>query len=68
MIAARIARRLVRKIVKPAALLLVEAQLRSSEARVKRLTNPPLILVPVQRRARQRQIELIGRRNLVRGW
>jgi len=68
MIAVRIARRLVRKAIKPAALWLVERQLRGSEARVKRLINVPCILVPVQRNARKHQVQLIGRRNQIRGW
>lgn len=67
-VAVRIARRLARKAIKPAALLLVDAQLRSNQARVERLVNPPRILVPVQRKARKRQIELINRRNEIRGW
>lgn len=67
-VAARIARSLARKAFKPAALLLVHAQLRSNQARVERLINPPRMLVPVQRKARKRQIQLINRRNEIRGW
>jgi len=67
-VATRIARRLARKAVKPAALLLVEAQLRTNQARVEQLINPPRILVPVQRKARKRQIKLIARRNQIREW
>jgi len=66
--AARIARRLVRKAVKPAALMMLDAQLRSNQARVERLSNPPRMLAPVQRKARKRQIELIARRNQIQGW
>lgn len=66
--ARRIARRLVRKLAKPGALWLVEHQLRGSEVRVRHLANPPRMLVPAARKARQRQVELIARRNQIRGW
>jgi len=66
--AARIARRLVRKAVKSAALMMLEAQLRSNQARVEHFSNPPRMLVPVQRKAHKRRIELIARRNQIQGW
>lgn len=67
-VAIRIVRRLVRKVVKPAALLLIEAQLRSSEARESDCITARGMTIAVERDERKRQVELISRRNVIRGW
>jgi hypothetical protein len=68
MIAARVARRLVRKIVKPAALWVTARALRRAEARAEHLMQLRRDIVPVERRERERAVRLIGRRNQIRGW
>lgn len=66
--ATRVARRLVRKLAKPAALWLIERQLHSSAAREADVIAARGITVPLARYERKRQVDLIARRNLVRGW
>lgn len=68
MIAARIARRLARKVAKPAVLWWIEMQLLASEARETDCITARGVAVPLRPYERQRQVQLIGRRNLVRGW
>lgn len=68
MIAARIARRLARKAVKPMALYLVELQLASSQAREQDVITARCVTVSLEREERKRQVELIARRNLIRSW
>lgn len=68
MIAARIVRRLARKLFKPAALWLNASQLASSEAREKDLITARGITVPMEQYERKRQVELIARRNQIRSW
>jgi hypothetical protein len=68
MIAARIARRLVRKAVKPAALYLVELQLLASEARESDCITARGVTASTARDERKRRVQLIGRRNEIRGW
>ena len=68
MSAARIARRLVRKAIKPAALWLNARQLASSEAREQDLIIARGITVPRERYERHLQVELVARRNQIRGW
>jgi len=67
-IAARIARRLARKAVKPLALYLVDLQLRSSQAREADMIIARGVTVPLEREERKRQVELIARRNIIRSW
>lgn len=64
----RILRRLVRRVVKPAALLLIEAQLRGSVARESDCIAARGMTISVERDERKRQVELISRRNQIRGW
>lgn len=66
--ARRIARRLARKLAKPAALLIIDCQLRSSRARAPGFIVAGGVTLELARHERQRQVELIARRSLVRGW
>jgi len=66
--AKRVARRLVRKLAKPAALWMIERQLRSSAAREADVITARGINVSMRQYERKRQVDLIARRNLVRGW
>ena len=68
MIAARIARRLVRKLVKPFALWLAERALRASEAEADRLMNMRTDLALLELTERRHQVELAARRNKIRNW
>ena len=68
MIADRIARRLARKLVKPAALWLNARQLRSSEARAGDMITARGVTVSMERYERLRQVELVARRNQIRSW
>jgi hypothetical protein len=65
---ARIARRLARKAVKPIALRFVELQMLASEARESDCITARGVTVPMKRYEQQRQVELIARRNVIRGW
>lgn len=66
--AARIARRLVRKIVKPAALWLNALQLRDAEEDADFYKQMRDNLVVVEKKARVRAVRLVGRRNEIRTW
>jgi len=66
--AKRIVYRLARKLLKPTALWWNQAQLASSEAREKDMLIARGITVPLERYERQLQVELIARRNRIRGW
>jgi hypothetical protein len=68
MIAARIARRLARKLAKPAALWLNARALARAETNAEHLMRMRAQIVPVERRERERAVQLIGRRNEIRGW
>lgn len=68
MIAARIARRLVRKIAKPAALWLTQRALRKAEARADYFLQLRNQVVPFELRERRRTVELTARRNQIQGW
>lgn len=68
MIATRIARRLVRKAIKPAALWLNALQLRDAEEDADFYKNMRRDLVAVEQRARVRAVQLAGRRNEIRTW
>ena len=63
LITGRIARRLARKLAKPAALWRIERQLRGSRSRATTVTRGAAAQLQ-----RQHQVQLIGRRNLIRGW
>jgi hypothetical protein len=67
-IAARIARRLVRKLVKPVALWWTSQQLRRSEMLADHYHSLRVELVPLERREREQAVRLVGRRNQIRGW
>lgn len=68
MTAARIVRRLVRKLAKPAALWLAERALRRAEARAEYLMQMRRQIVPIERAERVRAVQLVGRRNQIRSW
>ena len=68
MIAARIARRLVRKIVKPVVLWWTDRALREAEDQADFYMHLRQAAGPMERNQRERQVRLIGRRNQVRGW
>jgi len=64
----RIARRLVRKIVKPAALWLNDCALRHSEEKFEDFQAMRGLLPHYEQQEKLRQVQLIGRRNHIRGW
>lgn len=66
--AARIARRLVRKLVKPAALWLNDRALRQSEAQFAHFQTMRGLLPHYEQHEKLRQVKLIGRRNQIRTW
>jgi hypothetical protein len=68
MIAARIARRLVRKLVKPVALWLAERALREAEDQADFYMHVRSNIIEFEKRARVRTVQLAGRRNQIRGW
>jgi hypothetical protein len=68
MIAARIARRLVRKIVKPVALWWNERALREAEDLADFYAHLRRAAQPMERRQRERAVQLVGRQNQIRGW
>lgn len=68
MTATRILRRLVRKLVKPAALWLTVRALRRAEARAEHFQRMRAQVVPFEKAERERAVRLIGRRNQIRSW
>lgn len=68
MIAARIARRLVRKIVKPVALWLADFQIAEAEAQADHYMQLRGDLVGMESDMRVHTVRLIGRRNQIRTW
>lgn len=68
MTAARIARRMVRKIVKPAALWWNARALREAEDQADFYMHLRRSVAPMERHQRERAVQLIGRRNQIRGW
>lgn len=68
MIAARILRRLVRKLAKPVALYLNDLQLRQSEEQFEHFQAMRGLLPQYERHEKLRQVQLIGRRNKIRTW
>lgn len=68
MTAARIARRLVRKIVKPVVLWWTERALREAEDQADFYMHLRSSIVPIERRQRERAVQLVGRRNEIRSW
>jgi hypothetical protein len=67
-IAARIARRLVRKIVKPVVLWWTDRALREAEDMADFYMHLRRSVPPMERRQRERAVELVGRRNEIRNW
>lgn len=68
MTVARIARRLVRKIVKPVALWWTARALREAEDQADFYMHLRRAAVPMERRQRERAVQLVGRRNEIRTW
>ena len=68
MIAARIARRLARKLVKPAALWLNARALARAEERADPFMNLRSQVVPFELRERKRAVRLTARRNQIVEW
>jgi hypothetical protein len=66
--AARIASRLVRKLAKPVALYLNARALRDAEDQADFYMHLRASIVDIEKRARVRTVQLIGRRNQIRGW
>jgi len=66
--AARIARRLVRKIVKPVVLWWTDRALREAEDQADFYMHLRRSAGPMERRQRERTVQLIGRRNEIRNW
>lgn len=68
MTAARIARRLVRKLAKPAALWLNTRALARAEARAEHFYCIRVQSVPMELDERKRQVALTARRRQIEGW
>jgi hypothetical protein len=68
MITARIARRLVRKIVKPVVLWWTDRALKEAEDLEDFYMHLYRASGPMARRQRERTVQLIGRRNEIRSW
>jgi hypothetical protein len=67
-IAARIARRLVRKAMKPAALWLTDRALTASAGEAARLLQMREDIVSLVRTERIREVRLMARRKQIAGW
>jgi hypothetical protein len=68
MTAARMARRLVRKIAKPVVLWWTDRALREAEDQADFYMHLRRAAAPMERRQRERAVQLVGRRNEIRGW
>ena len=68
MTAARIARRLVRKIVKPVVLWLADHRIAEAEARADHYMRLRSDLVGMEKDMRVHAVVLIARRNQIRSW
>ena len=68
MTAARILRRLARKLAKPVALHLNDLQLRRSEEQFEHYQLMRGLLPHYEQHEKLRQVQLIGRRNQIRTW
>ena len=68
MIAARIARRLVRKLVKPVVLWWTDRALREAEDQADFYMHLRRHIADIEKRARVRTVQLVGRRNQIRSW
>jgi hypothetical protein len=66
--AVRISRRLVRKLVKPVVLWWTDRALREAEDLADFYMHLRRCAGPMARRQRERAVQLVGRRNQVRGW
>jgi hypothetical protein len=67
-ISTRVARRLVRKLAKPAALWLAKRALRQAEERADYFLNLRNQVVPFELAERRRTVELTARRNQIEAW
>jgi hypothetical protein len=65
---ARISRRLLRKLVKPALLWLVEHQLRRANDRADHFYTMRVQSIPMELEEHKRAIALTARRNTIRTW
>jgi hypothetical protein len=68
MIATRIARRLMRKIAKPAALWWTNRQLAEAEERAQHFLELRAQVVPFELRERRRAVQLTAKRNSIQNW
>jgi hypothetical protein len=68
MIAARIARRLVRKLIKPFALWLADLQIAEAEAHAEHYAQLRGDLVGMEKDMRVHAVVLVARRNEIRNW
>jgi hypothetical protein len=66
--AARIARRLVRKAIKPAALWLTDRQIGAAVYEITRLLEMREEIVGIVNSERVREVQLIERRNAIQKW
>ena len=66
--AARIARRLVRKLAKPLALWWTARALKEAEDLADFYMHLRQSVAPMERRQCERQVQLVGRCNEIRGW
>lgn len=64
----RVVRRLVRKALKPIALYLADRRVRLSEERADYLLSLRTSIAPVEKRERERTVQLVGLRNQIQGW
>jgi Asp-tRNA(Asn)/Glu-tRNA(Gln) amidotransferase C subunit len=68
MTAARITRRLVRKLIKPAALWLTDREMTACAYEAERLLQMREDIVDLVTNERLREVQLIQRRNTIRNW
>lgn len=68
MIAARITRRILRKLTKPIALWWTNRQLAQAEERAKYFMDMRSQVVPFELRERRRTVELTAKRNQIQQW
>jgi uncharacterized coiled-coil DUF342 family protein len=68
MTAARITRRLARKLLKPLALYLADLQVAEAQAQADHYKQLRRDLVGMERNMREHAVHLVGRRNQISGW
>ncbi len=66
--AGRIARRLVRKLLKPFSLWLIELQIAEAEAHAEHYSQLRTDLIGMEKDMRVHAVQLVGRRNQIRNW